>query len=88
MMRNLVRSRFCSSNAPSLHRNELPGAENSGSENTSPTAPLVLRSPPMKRRSVEVSRFLATTLRMCAEQKVTVGVLGSEGVGADLGRLV
>ena len=30
-------SRYCSFNAPSPHRNEVPGAENSGSENTSPT---------------------------------------------------
>ena len=37
MMRNPVHSRFGSSSAPSLHRNELPGAENPGSENTSPT---------------------------------------------------
>ena len=34
MMRNPVRSRFGSSSAPSPHRNELPGAENSASENT------------------------------------------------------
>ena len=77
MMRNPVHSRFCSSNAPSPHRNELPGAENSGSENTSPTLEkaLMLKSTPMKstlccfmypcnrrRRSVEASRFLATIL--------------------------
>ena len=37
MTGNPVRSRFGSSSAPSPHKNELPGAENSGSENTSPT---------------------------------------------------
>ena len=37
MMRNPAHSRFCSSNAPSHHRNELPGADNSRSENMSPT---------------------------------------------------
>ena len=36
-MRNPVHSRFDSSGALSPHRNELLGAENSGSENTSPT---------------------------------------------------
>ena len=35
MMRNSVRSLYCSSNAPRPHRNELLGAENSRSENTS-----------------------------------------------------
>ena len=50
MMRNPVRSRFGSSSAPSPHRNELPSAENSVSENTSPTVEkaLMLKSPPMK----------------------------------------
>ena len=33
MMRNPAHSRFGSSSAPSPHRNELPGAENSASEN-------------------------------------------------------
>ena len=76
------------------HKNELPSAENSGSENTSPTVDkaLVLKSPPMKstlccfmyprkrrRNSVEASRFLATTLWMCTEQNVTVGVPEREG---------
>ena len=94
MMRNPVHSRYCPSNAPNPHRNELPGAENSGSENTSPTVEkaLMLKSPPMKstlccsmypcsrhRRSVEASRFLATTLWMCTVQNVTVGVPESEG---------
>ena len=32
-----------------------------------------------RRRSVEASRFLATTLWMCTEQNVTVGVPESEG---------
>ena len=52
----------------------------------------MLKSPPTKstlcccmypcscrRRSVEASRFLATTLWMCTEQNVTVGVPESEG---------
>ena len=52
----------------------------------------MLKSPPMKsplccfmyqcnrrKRSVEASRFLATTLWMCTEQNVTVGVPESEG---------
>ena len=71
----------------------IAGAENSVSENTSPTVEkaLMLKSPPMKstlccfmwpcnrrRRSVEASRFLATTLWMCTEQNVTVGVPQSE----------
>ena len=93
-MRNPVRSGFCSSNAPSHHRKELPGAENSGSENTSPTVEkaLTLKSPPMKStlccfmypcrrrsKSVEASRSLVTTLWMCTEQNVTVGVPEREG---------
>ena len=50
MMRNPAHSRFGSSSAPSPHRNELPGAENSASVNTSPTVEkaLMLKSPPMK----------------------------------------
>ena len=94
LMRNPVRSRFGSSSAQSPHRNELPGADNSASENTSQTVDkaLMLKSPPMKstlccfvwpcdrrRRSVEASRFLATTLWMCTEQNVTVGVPEREG---------
>ena len=92
MMRNPVRSRFGSSSAPSPYRYESPGAENSVSENTSPTVEyaLMLKSPPMKStlccimwlcsrrgRSLEASRFLATALWMCTEH-VTVGVPESE----------
>ena len=36
-MRKPAHSRFGSSSAPSPHRSELPGAENSSSVNTSPT---------------------------------------------------
>ena len=93
-----MQSRFCSSNAPSPHRNDLPGAANSGSENTSPTVEkaLMLKSPPMKSmlcctmwawespwKRVEASRFLATMLWTWTEQNVTMRGLKVRGDAAD-----
>ena len=79
----LVHSRHVSSRPPGPHKSELPGAANSGSEKTSPTVEkaLMLKSPPIKStlcwcmypckrrgRSVDASRFLATTWCVCTEQ--------------------
>ena len=94
MMRNPVHSRFCSSSAPSPHRNDLPGAENSGSENTSPTVEkaLMLKSPPVKSRGTAPCTHVTVVGDQwkrhvswpqhcgCAQSKnVTVGVPEREG---------
>ena len=72
MMMNLVHQQ-----PPRPQERELPGAANSGSENTSPRveSALMLKSPPMKstecrimcsrrrcKREIDASRFLATLL--------------------------
>ena len=73
MMRNPAHSRYECSKAPRPHRSELPGAENSGSGKTSPPVEKahvevatdevdVVLARGRRSKSVEASRFLATTL--------------------------